>query len=545
MPPAGRAPTSSPRRLGPIFEPVANGALSAVIASSAVLSDEKDAPFTVGAYVLFQEVSQGGMASVHLARRTGAEAATRIVAIKRLLPVFAKDSEFVAMFTDESRRMERVRHANVVSVLDVVSTDGEVLQVMDYVPGETLGQLIRAAGKRRIAMPRRVLLRIMVGVLAALEAAHETRDEGGEEILHGDVSPFDVLVGLDGVPKVFNFGLAKGLLRERAAEHSAQVRSKHAYMSPEQLRGGTVDRRTDIYSAGVMLWEGLTGRRLFDPKNPPEASDIVARMQMGQIELPSSVIASTPKALDQIVMKALSGVPADRFGTAREMALAIENAVPKIPDRLVGAWVAEVAGEALRARAAEVSAIQGAELPGAEPSPESAVSNPPPLPLTSLIDLAAFASFSTPPVDIRAHRAPMIEPRPTIEPVHEEAPLPASPRVPDSSPRSARSQASSARARSSRPPPPRPQAFLWVAGVACAAIVLATVWILGFRLEGDPPVPVAGPPTAAPPAAIPPRAARTAAPSQAPTSVAPANDCEPPFTIDADGGHVAKPACVH
>jgi eukaryotic-like serine/threonine-protein kinase len=222
---------------------------------------------------------------VYLGRFRKTDGSVKTVAIKRLHPVFAEDHEFVTTFADESRRVALVRHANVVSVLDVVAAEGELLLVTDYVVGETLSHLMGDAGKQCIAMPRRVLVTIMLGVLSGLEAAHESRDERGGpvEVLHGDVSPYDVLLVLDGVPKVYNFGLTKGILHERGAAESGQIKGKHAYMSPEKLSGGKVDRRTDVYSAGVMLGEGLTGRRLYDAKVSPTARDIVSRMQSGGV----------------------------------------------------------------------------------------------------------------------------------------------------------------------------------------------------------------------------------------------------------------------
>jgi serine/threonine protein kinase len=401
-----------------------------VIASDRVLTEEEDKGRLLGPYEVFREVARGALASVHLGRLQGAPEPKQTVAIKRLYPVFAGDPEFVATFTEQARLIAHVHHANVLPIVDVVSTEGELLLVQDYMVGESLSNLLRAAGKQRIAMPRRVFVTIMVGVLSGLEAAHETHDERGTTlpILHGDLSPHDILIGLGGVPKVSNFGLSVGPLRERGKAESAQIRGKHAYMSPEQLRGDEVDRRTDVYSAGIILWEGLTGRRLFDPKSVPEASDILARTQAGQIQPPSSIIASTPEALDAIVMKALSGSPAARFQTAREMAVALEDAGLVVPNRLVGDWVAQVAGDALREKAIEMSEVEGVEL--------TAVSvKPPHVPLTSFIDLAAFSSASMPPTDAgtrgdellkgvaRPPRLPQAAPTVSKAPMSSKAPL--------------------------------------------------------------------------------------------------------------------------
>jgi eukaryotic-like serine/threonine-protein kinase len=483
-----------------------------VIFSLRVLPEEKDQASFLGPYVLFREVARGALASVYLGRPKGSSESTKAVAIKRLHPRFAEDPKFVAMYAEEARRVACIRHPNVVSVLEVVGGEGEVLLVMDYIVGEALSHLVRDAGKKKVPMPRRVFVAMMVGVLSGLEAAHETRDEKGAplDVVHGDLSPHDVLVGLDGVPRVGNFGLGKGLLRELGAAESAQIRGKHAYMSPERLKGDVVDRRSDVYSAGVMLWEGLTGRRLFDPKSVVEASDIVGRMQTGRIDPPSRIIASTPKALDEIVMRALSGRPEDRFGTAKEMAEAVESAVPRVPSRLVGEWVAEVAGDQLRETAAEVREVVDA------PEPVAPVSSPYE-PFRSFIDLAAFAGTSGapggsgPPGDdvLKKVPPPPLLPRPqpsssSTPPIPvmpaDAAPAPAPAPAPAAAPKSASKSAPKAQAaelkfddttqpdavrtkrlKATAPPRTLPRLFV----VLGLALFVAAVWFIASLLKAD------------------------------------------------------------
>src|SRR5579862_8139518 len=153
----------------------------------------------VGRYVLFQEVAHGGMATVHLGRLRGPAGFARTVAIKRLHPPFARDPEFVSMFLDEARLAARIQHPNVVSVLDVVAAEGELFLVMDYIHGESLSHLFKLAARAGVPMSRRVLTTIMVGVLGGLDAAHVARNESGDplEIVHRDVSPQNVLLGID------------------------------------------------------------------------------------------------------------------------------------------------------------------------------------------------------------------------------------------------------------------------------------------------------------------------------------------------------------
>jgi serine/threonine-protein kinase len=236
---------------------------------------------------------------------------------------------------------------------------------MDYIHGESLSHLFKLSARAKVPMSRRVLTTIMVGVLTGLDAAHEARNEAGDalEIVHRDVSPQNVLLGLDGVPRVLDFGVAKAALRVHWSTQSGQIKGKLGYMSPEQLTTGLVDRRADIYSAGVILWEGLTGRRMFDPKTAPDVGVIVGRILSGTIEPPSNIVPTTPKVLDAIVLKALSRSREDRYATAREMAVALERAQAPLPSRQVGEWVAQVAGEGLKVRAAELTQIERVELP--------------------------------------------------------------------------------------------------------------------------------------------------------------------------------------
>ena len=165
---------------------------------------------------------------------------------------------------DRRRLAARIRHPNVVPTLDVVATGGELFLVMEYVPGESIARLSRALRDRHQTLPLRILSATMAGVLHGLHAAHEAKDERGHPlgIVHRDVSPQNVLVGTDGVPRVLDFGVAKAAGRMQTTKEG-QIKGKLSYMPPEQLRGAAVTRQTDIYAVGVMLWELVTGQRLF------------------------------------------------------------------------------------------------------------------------------------------------------------------------------------------------------------------------------------------------------------------------------------------
>jgi serine/threonine-protein kinase len=204
------------------------------------------------------------MATVYVARMSGAAGFARTVAIKRLHPHLAADPAFSAMFVDEARLAARIRHPNVIDTLDVVADSGELFLVMDFVLGETLARLIRQTEKRGIHLPAPVVSSIVVGALEGLHAAHEATNERGEPlgIVHRDISPQNILVARDGVARVLDFGVAKAAGRVQETE-GGEIKGKLAYMSPEQLTRKPVDRRCDIFAMGIVLWEALTSKRLF------------------------------------------------------------------------------------------------------------------------------------------------------------------------------------------------------------------------------------------------------------------------------------------
>ncbi|WP_437602495.1 serine/threonine-protein kinase [Sorangium sp. So ce590] len=317
-------------------------------------------------YLLFDEIGAGGMATVHLGRQHGAAGFRRTVAVKRLYPQFVRDPELVAMLLDEARVAARVRHPNVVSTIDVVSSGGEVLLVMEYVHGESLARLLRAATRDGGAPPPRITCAVLAGALHGLHAAHEATTEDGAPLglVHRDVSPHNLLVGEDGVARVLDFGVAKSAGRAQITR-DGQIKGKLAYMSPEQIAGEPLDRRADVYSAGVVLWETLTGERLFEGRG--EALSILRLLQAG-VDPPSARRPGVPPELEAITLRALARGPEDRFPTARAMALALEATGLAASTSEVGGWVSSLAGESLAQRAALIAAIEPrASTPSAAP----------------------------------------------------------------------------------------------------------------------------------------------------------------------------------
>jgi serine/threonine-protein kinase len=296
------------------------------------------------------------MATVHFGRLVGPVGFSRTVAIKRLHAQYAKDPEFVAMFLDEARLASRIQHPNVVTTLDVVNMPSEVFLVMEYLQGESLSRLIRNARKLGEQVPPGHAASIVAGMLHGLHAAHEAKSERREalNIVHRDVSPQNVLVGTDGAARVLDFGVAKAAMRSQSTR-DGQMKGKLSYMSPEQLNGKPVDRRTDLFAAGVVLWEALTGRRLFDGA---DAGEIFAKLLASEIARPSTIVEGIPETLDAVVMRALDRDPEKRFQTARQFAIELEGSVPLATPRAIGEWVEHLAGVDLERRAQVVAEIE-------------------------------------------------------------------------------------------------------------------------------------------------------------------------------------------
>jgi serine/threonine-protein kinase len=321
-----------------------------------------DESSSVGRYILHDEIAAGGMATVHLARMRGAVGFGRIVAIKRLHAQYAKDPEFVSMFIDEARLAARIRHPNVVSTLDVVARGGELFVVMDYIHGASLASLWRDATSRGARIPPNVAVGVAVGVLQGLHAAHEARDERGEplHVIHRDVSPQNVLVGTDGVARILDFGVARAAWRIHTTR-DGQIKGKLRYMAPEQLRGGHVDRRADLFAASIVLWEMLTGKRLFEGDEP----DVyVSLLLQAQLPRPRSIVPDLPPALEAVVMRGLSFDRDERYADARAMAIALEGTLAAATSREIGEWVDVTVGKALAVRAARVAALENLPMPG-------------------------------------------------------------------------------------------------------------------------------------------------------------------------------------
>jgi len=344
----------------------------------------------IGRYALFDQFATGGMATVHLGRIDGAGGFSRVVAIKRLLPNLVQNEEFTQMLLNEARLAARVRHPNVVPTLDVVASKGDVLLVLEYVHGEALSTLCRKQAKeKKEHIPLDVALSILADMLQGLEAVHDASDEKGRPLglVHRDISPPNVIVGTDGQSRVLDFGIAKAL-ESLEESNPARIKGKSGYMSPEQIRGERLTQRSDVFSAGIILWELLAMRRLFMAETEQE------RMQKildGNYPTPGEFRPDLSSKVEAVAMRALELDPDARFANPREFAIALEQAAPSASARRVAAWVTDLAAETLAARARLVAQVETWAGPGDLPlssapfTAEAAVlfTPPPPGPYTS------------------------------------------------------------------------------------------------------------------------------------------------------------------
>ena len=296
------------RRAGP-------GALS----SAGVQAQATTLPLIDGRFRLLRLLAVGGMGELYLAtaRDTEIEGLEHLVVIKRILPAFATNRDVVTMFLTEARIAARLDHPNVVQVYDMGRADGSLYFTMEYLHGADLGRVFDAARTQRGGFPLGHTITIMLGVCAGLDFAHEMRRVDGRPmgIVHRDVSPGNVFITFDGEVKLVDFGIAKVLTSQ--ATQAGMRKGKVAYMSPEQVRGAPVDRRSDIFAIGILLYEMVTLTHLFDGDNEYA---IMGQIAAGQIPPPSTRRPNIAAALERIIMKALALAPEDRHATALELA---------------------------------------------------------------------------------------------------------------------------------------------------------------------------------------------------------------------------------
>ncbi len=280
----------------------------------------------LGAYEVVREVGRGGMATLYLGVYRGAGGFARRVAIKAVHPEVADDPEGVRMFLDEARLSACIQHPNVVHVQALEQVGALHYLVMEYIEGSTLAQVLRNQVQKGEPLAADVAVAITAQVAAGLHAAHDTADELGRplNIIHRDVSPQNVLLGVGGHVKLIDFGVAKARHR-LSASISGEIKGKLAYLAPEQVMGDPVDRRVDVWALGVVLWETLTSRRLFLGRS--EVATMVA-VREAPILPPSTFRAGLPPKLDDVVLTMLARPVVERFATAAAARVAMLTALP-------------------------------------------------------------------------------------------------------------------------------------------------------------------------------------------------------------------------
>ena len=281
----------------------------------------------LGRYEVVKHLARGGMADLLVARASGLQGFERHVVLKCLRSQQAEDAAFVDMFVTEARLAGALHHHNIVQVLDIGQEDGKHFFAMEYVHGEDVRRLLEQLSARKSQPPIQHVVAIMTAVAAALHHAHEQKGSDLKPlgIVHRDVSPANIIIAYDGNVKVVDFGIAKAAMRTSETQ-AGMLKGKVPYMAPEQCTGKPVDRRSDVFALGIVLYELVTVRRLFKGDN--EFFTMSALVQ-GEIPRPSLHRADLPKPLENIILKALAREPSDRYQTAEEMRAALEDFADK------------------------------------------------------------------------------------------------------------------------------------------------------------------------------------------------------------------------
>jgi eukaryotic-like serine/threonine-protein kinase len=445
---------------------------------------------SLGRYELLLPIAAGGMGMVWAARLKGVRGFQKVVAVKTLLPATSDDPEFEEMFLSEASLAARIRHPHVVEVLDLGEQGGALYQVMEWIDGEPLLTVMKAAARRGERIPIPVAVRVVMHACAGLQAAHELRDDAGALIglVHRDVSPQNVLLTRSGIAKVSDFGIAK-LTRGGGETAASKLKGKPAYMAPEQVLGRPIDRRVDVFALGVLLYEMTTGKHPFRGDDAVETLANLADVgDQVNIEAPSEMIDGYSPLLSRVVMRALAPNPDDRYESAsalvRALDLALTPAMRLSSDQGIADYLEALVGSAMTARAeALAQALREAD----ERSGDG-------VQFSGALMLESLQNFRPPSETIRAPAAPV----------------------------------------AASPPPAPPRRALRIAAIALSCILLGAV-VLGVRGAFDGR---ANAPTPAPASA--PTAASDPVPVIATTSGTPAPSAHPSATASASA-HPTSP----
>jgi serine/threonine protein kinase len=287
-----------------------------------------EVPARIGRYSIVAPLGTGGMAEVLLARMTGPGGFDKPVVVKRILPHLAERDEHRAMFLDEARIVAGIDHPGVVTVFDFGESEQGLYLVMEYLHGQTLAALRRRCRERKQLLDALIAAYIVAEAADGLHAAHEYADADGvpQNVVHRDVSPQNLFLLYSGAVKVIDFGIAKATGRQTKTATNT-MKGKYAYMAPEQCDGSGVDRRTDVFALGIVLFELLTGRRLFRRENELET---VRAICLEPIPSPAQVMPGVPASLDAICARALARSPNDRYPTAAALRHDLQQAIAEL-----------------------------------------------------------------------------------------------------------------------------------------------------------------------------------------------------------------------
>jgi len=313
--------------------PAADGSASEVVVTSFDAPPEEPDPGPApappsagdpyGPYRLVERIAIGGMAEVFRAKRSGVEGFEKTVAVKRILSHLSDNKEFVDMFINEAKVVSGLTHPNIVQIFDLGKIDRSYYIAMEYVQGRDLRTILRRARERGIAVPHALAAYVVSRMCAALEYAHRKRDEAGQpmRIVHRDVSPQNILLSFEGDVKLTDFGIAKAASKATITDRGA-LRGKLLYMSPEQAWGNPMDRRSDIFSLGIVFYEMLTGQKPFVGTSETSILDTVRACKVAP---PTSIDATVPEKIERVALKALERDPEVRYQDAAEMQRDLER----------------------------------------------------------------------------------------------------------------------------------------------------------------------------------------------------------------------------
>lgn len=341
----------------------------------------KPAPTEFGQYTLLERIAVGGMAEVWKARMKGVEGFQKTVAIKRILSHLTDSSDFVTMFIDEAKLAAQLNHNNIIHIYDLGKIGDDYFIAMEFVDGKDLRTILNTSRERQSAMPMGLALLVTSRLASALDHAHRQKDFDGRQLglVHRDVSPQNVLISFEGDIKLCDFGIVKAVTKASKTQMGA-LKGKLQYMSPEQAWGRPVDARSDIFSLGSLLFEVLTGRRLFSGESEMSVLDAVRE---GRIQAPRDLDPRLPLEVNALVLKALARDPDDRFQTAGDMQREIDAILgslkPPPAQRDLAHYMQKLFGAEAKAQPAAVATAPAAAAAGAAPvAPAPAVPRPAP-----------------------------------------------------------------------------------------------------------------------------------------------------------------------